>query len=63
MLFISLTPVLIRHLWQLKTAVFLHCCVISIALLLTGRGRHSRRLRAGDNLIKLLDLVTDTLPE
>ncbi len=28
-----LTPVLIRHLWQLKTAVFLHWC-LSLALLL-----------------------------
>ncbi len=23
-----LTPVLIRHLWQHKTVVFLHCCLI-----------------------------------
>ncbi len=28
MLFIFLTPELIRNLWQLKTAVFLHCCLI-----------------------------------
>ncbi len=28
MLFISSTPVLIRHLWQLKTFVFLHWCLI-----------------------------------
>jgi hypothetical protein len=26
MLFISSTPELIRHLWQLKTVVFLHWC-------------------------------------
>jgi hypothetical protein len=28
MLFIFSTPELIRHLWQLKTAVFLHWCLI-----------------------------------
>ncbi len=28
MLFIFSTPVLIRHLWQLKTVVFLHRCLI-----------------------------------
>ncbi len=28
MLFIFSTPVLIRHLWQLKTVVFLHWCLI-----------------------------------
>jgi hypothetical protein len=28
------TPVLIRHLWQLKTAVFLHRCPICTVLLL-----------------------------
>jgi len=28
------TPVLIRHLWQLKTAVFLHLCLIHTVLLL-----------------------------
>ncbi len=33
MLFIFSTPVLIRHLWQLKTAVFLHRCLICTALL------------------------------
>jgi len=27
------TPVLIRHLWQLKTVVFLHWCLIHDALL------------------------------
>ncbi len=27
MLFIFSTPVLIRHLWQLKTVVFLHWCL------------------------------------
>jgi hypothetical protein len=27
------TPVLIRHLWQLKTVVFLHRCVICAVLL------------------------------
>ncbi len=28
MLFIFSTPVLIRHLWQLKTLVFLHWCLL-----------------------------------
>jgi hypothetical protein len=29
----SLTPVLIRHLWQLKTFVFLHWCIVCAVLL------------------------------
>ncbi len=33
MLFIFSTPVLIRHLWQLKTAAFLHRCLIHPVLL------------------------------
>ncbi len=33
MLFIFSTPVLIRHLWQLKTVVFLHWCRICALLL------------------------------
>ncbi len=33
MLFISSIPVLIRHLWQLKTVVFLHWCLIHSVLL------------------------------
>jgi hypothetical protein len=33
MLIIFLTPVLIRHLWQLKTVVFLHRCLICAVLL------------------------------
>jgi hypothetical protein len=33
MLFIFSTPVLVRHLWQLKTVVFLHWCLICAALL------------------------------
>ena len=33
MLLIFSTPVLIRHLWQLKTVVFLHWCLICAALL------------------------------
>jgi hypothetical protein len=33
MLFIFSTPVLIRHLWQLKTVVFLHQCLIRTVLL------------------------------
>ncbi len=38
MLFIFSTPVLIRHLWQLKTVVFLHQCLIhalQIALIIS----------------------------
>ncbi len=31
MLLIFATPVLIRHLWQHKTVVFLHWCIICIA--------------------------------
>ncbi len=33
MLFIFSTPVLIRHLWQLKTVFFLHWCLIRTVLL------------------------------
>ncbi len=33
MLFIFSIPVLIRNLWQLKTVVFLHWCIIRTALL------------------------------
>ncbi len=33
MLFIFSTPVLIRHLWQLKTVVFQHWCLICAVLL------------------------------
>jgi hypothetical protein len=35
MLFIFSTPVLIRHLWQLETVVFLHWCLIRVVLFLT----------------------------
>ncbi len=28
-----LTPVVIRHLWQLKRLVLLHCCLIGVVLL------------------------------
>ncbi len=35
MLFIFSTPVLIRHLWQLKTVVFMHWCLICAVLLLS----------------------------
>jgi hypothetical protein len=34
MLFMLSTPMLIRHLWKLKTVIFLHWCLIH-ALLLT----------------------------
>jgi len=36
MLFIFSTPVLIRHLWQLKTVVVLHWCLIHSILLMIG---------------------------
>jgi hypothetical protein len=35
MLFIFSTPVLIRHLWQLKAVIFLHLCLILAGLLQT----------------------------
>ncbi len=35
MYFIFSTPVFIRHLWQLKTVVFLHWCLICAVLLMT----------------------------
>ncbi len=34
MLFIYSTPVLIRHLWQFTTVVFVHWCLICAVLLL-----------------------------
>ncbi len=37
MLFVFSTPVLIRHLWQLKTVVFLHWCLICVVLLYNHR--------------------------
>jgi hypothetical protein len=33
MLFIFSTPVVIRHMWQLKNVVFLHLCLIGAVLL------------------------------
>ncbi len=39
MLFIFSTPVLIRHLWQLKTVIFLHWCLIRAVLLEPLEGR------------------------
>jgi hypothetical protein len=32
-MFIFSTPLLIRHLWQLKTVVFLHMCLLSVVVL------------------------------
>jgi hypothetical protein len=32
MLFIFSTPVLIRHLWQLKTVVYVQCCLMRAVL-------------------------------
>ena len=39
MQFIFSTPVLIRHLWQLETLVFLHWCIILAVLLIKQRHR------------------------
>ncbi len=36
-LFIFSTPVLIGHLWQVKTVVFLHCCRICAVPLVQAR--------------------------
>ncbi len=60
MLLIFSTPVLIRHLWQLKTIVFLHWCLICAPLFLKvqvtnfifqefGQGARARRLYENDS--------------
>jgi hypothetical protein len=41
MLLVFSTPVLIRHLWQLKTVVFLYWCLICAALLYNHRNLYS----------------------
>ncbi len=43
MLFIFSTPVLIRHLWQLKTLVFLHWCLISSILNVNSQHKRLQR--------------------
>jgi hypothetical protein len=43
MFFIFSTPVLIKHLWQLKTIVFLHLCLVFAALLVVSDFRSPRR--------------------
>ncbi len=40
MLFIFSTPVLIKHMWQLKTVVFLHWCLLCTVLLLLNAVRN-----------------------
>ncbi len=40
MLFIFSTPVLIRHLWQHKTVVFLHWCLICVFILICNEWNH-----------------------
>ncbi len=50
MLFIFSTPVLIRHLWQLKTVVFLHWCLICAVLLEPLEGRTESRGKQHKNL-------------
>ncbi len=39
-----LTPVLIRHLWQIKTVVFLHWCLIGAVLLVEQLSTDSEQL-------------------
>jgi hypothetical protein len=48
MLYIFSTPVLIRHLWQLKKVAFLHWCLIRAALYdkISGQHEDHRRLDA-----------------
>ncbi len=58
MLLIFSMPVLIRHLWQLKTFVFLHWCLIN-ALLLGCVGQikkcmHTRQLMFIQNLSSII---------
>ena len=48
MLFIFSTPVLIRHLWQPKTVVFLHLCLVCAVLL--------PKSQPGRFVVKLFDL-------
>jgi len=58
MLFIFSTPVVIRHLWQLKTAVFLHRCLISAVLLLQ---RVPRKSTIPVSIVKLFLIDTPIL--
>ncbi len=44
MLFNFSTPVLIKHLWQLKTVVFLHWCLICALLLLMSVALQSHKI-------------------
>jgi len=52
-MFIFSTPVLIRHLWQLKTVVFLHWCLICTVQLITSTWLSLRDRLASPANIKL----------
>jgi hypothetical protein len=54
MLFIFSTPVVIRHLWQLKTVVFLHWCLICAILIYTFSVTHGKMVIKVEK-INLLD--------
>jgi hypothetical protein len=62
MLFIFSIPVLIRHLWELKTVVFLHWCLLRRAVLLFVEQKlmlgccFKAHLHHGENLAKLVHL-------
>ncbi len=57
MLFIFSTPEFIRHLWQLKTVVFLHWCLMCAVHMFivqaTGGGRFSFNLNVEGNKPKV----------
>jgi hypothetical protein len=57
MLFIFSTPVLIRHLWQLKTVVFLHWCLIC-TLLLCSAYVQSGNTKGGSITVPLTSCLT-----
>ncbi len=55
------TPVLIRHLWQLKTVVFLHWCLIHVVLLFERKTRFFFIFYLFCNALYLLTLAHFTL--
>jgi len=59
MLFIFSTPVLIRHLWQLKTLVSLHWCLICTVLLIETIGNYLLELTRSNKNFKYLDSLLD----
>jgi hypothetical protein len=56
MLFILSTPVLIGHLWQLKTVVFLHRCPKQ-GVILFEAVKSSITLRLGANFVNLVTTI------